>query len=67
MLRVTERNTASCVGLEGELPEVINPGETHDYVHLSGPRGLLLTLEFHEDTYKLYEGLWMDPFELVQV
>jgi len=63
-LRVTERNAATCVGLQGELPEVISPGETHHYVHLSGPKGLLLTLEFHDDTHSLYKGLWIDPFDL---
>ena len=63
-LRVTERNVATCIGVQGELPEVIAPGETHQYVHLSGPRGLLLTLEFHDDSFSLYKGLWIDPFDL---
>ncbi|RKZ36336.1 MAG: hypothetical protein DRQ37_04360 [Gammaproteobacteria bacterium] len=63
-LKVTEKNSAKCAGLEGELPEVIFPGDTHDYVHLSGPRGLILTVEYFEDKVEASKGVWIDPFDL---
>lgn len=63
-LLVTEKNEAQCIGYEGELPEVISVGETHQYVHLSGHRGLLLTIEYADDGTHIYKGLWIDPFEV---
>ena len=63
-LKVTEKNSATCAGLEGELPEVIFPGDTHDYVHLSGPRGLILTVEYFEGKVEASKGVWIDPFDL---
>lgn len=64
-LRVTEKNDAVCTGLEGELPEVISPGEKHQYAHLSGSKGLLLTLEYSGDEIRLFKGVWVDPFEII--
>ena len=61
---VTERGDATCVGAEGTLPEVISIGETHQYAHLSGPRGLILTLEFFDETFSIHKGVWVDPFEI---
>ena len=61
-LRVTEKQTATCVGMEGELPEVSFPGDVHDYVHLSGPRGTIVTGEHFEGTTEFYTGAWVDPF-----
>ena len=61
---ISEKNESTCIGLEGELPEVIRPGDIHRYVHLSGPRGLLLTLEFHDGKVDAYKGIWVDPFEI---
>jgi len=66
-LTVTERNEATCIGVQGELPEVIRPGDKHRYAHLSGPRGVLLTLEFFDDRFKAFKGVWIDPFELQPV
>ena len=63
-LTVTERNEAVCIGFEGELPEVISAGEPHRYVHLSGPRGLLLTIEYSDDEAAVFEGHWIDPYEV---
>jgi hypothetical protein len=63
-LTVTEKNTAECIGFEGELPEIISVGERHNYVHLSGPRGLLLTVEYTDDETLVFKGLWIDPFEV---
>lgn len=62
---VTERGSAVCEGFRGELPEIIEAGETFDYVHLSGPQKELVTLEyFEEDEIYAYRGKWVDPFEI---
>jgi hypothetical protein len=63
-LTVTEKSTATCIGFEGELPEVVVAGEKHDYVHLSGPGGLLLTVEYPERETLVFRGEWIDPFEI---
>jgi len=63
-LRVSEINQASCIGIEGSLPEVIFPGEKHHYVECSGVRGLLYTLECFEGQQQLYKGSWIDPFDI---
>ena len=63
-LKVTEQNVGTCIGFEGELPEITHVGEEHRYVHLSGPRGVLLTVEYDEDETKVFKGTWIDPFEV---
>jgi hypothetical protein len=63
-LLITERGSASCSGVRGELPELIRPGERYDYLHLSGPEGRLLTLEVQNNEFFCYEGQWIDPFEV---
>lgn len=63
-VQVTEKNEARCIGLEGELPEVLIPGDKHRYVHLSAPGGVILTLEFFESTFALHKGVWIDPFDV---
>ncbi|NKC14594.1 MAG: DUF4178 domain-containing protein [Gammaproteobacteria bacterium] len=63
-LKVTEKNWSRCLGYEGELPEVIAVGEEHGYVHLSGPNGLLLTVEYYSDKTQIFRGHWIDPFEV---
>lgn len=63
-LIVTERNSATCIGFEGELPEIIAPGDQHDYVHLSGPGGLLYTIEYADGETEVFKGQWIDPFEV---
>ena len=63
-LKVTEKNLSQCIGFEGELPEVIAVGEEHAYVHLSGPQGLLLTVEYFEGRAGIFRGHWIDPFEV---
>lgn len=63
--KVTERGHAVCAGFRGELPEIIENGETFDYVHLSGPQKELITLEyFSDDEIYAYRGKWVDPFEI---
>ncbi|MEM7254535.1 MAG: DUF4178 domain-containing protein [Pseudomonadota bacterium] len=63
-LTVTEKNEAHCVGLEGRLPEVVMPGDSHQYLHLSGPRGLLYTVEYEPDAIDVHRGNWVDPFDV---
>ncbi|MCP4700331.1 MAG: DUF4178 domain-containing protein [Gammaproteobacteria bacterium] len=63
-LYVTERGHAKCIGLEGELPELHSVGEEYEYVHLSGKKGRLYTLELKKNgVQKYYRGHWADPFE----
>ena len=62
---VTERSEALCEAVRGELPEVLRQGERFRYVHLSGPRGRLLTIEESEGRLSCTEGHWLDPFEIM--
>lgn len=63
--KVTEVGHAECAGFRGELPEIIDPAETFDYAHLSGPKKQLITLEYFEagEIYA-YRGKWVDPFDI---
>lgn len=61
---VTEKGEGICVGFEGELPESINIGEKHLYVHLSQGHGNLITLEFTNNSTQTFKGKWIDPLEL---
>ncbi len=63
-LRVTELNQATCTGIEGQLPEIVHPGDTHRYAHLEGSNGELVTVEYEEDEVTLFEGVWVDPFDI---
>ena len=63
-LRVTELNTATCIGIEGQIPEVIKAGDTYRYAHLEGAKGLLVTAEYDADEVATFhKGLWVDPFD----
>ncbi len=62
--RVTELNHSKCVAVEGELPEVIFPGEVHEYAHLSGKNGEIVTLEYFERQVEAFKGSWIDPFDI---
>lgn len=66
-MTVTEKNSGVCTGIEGELPEEIQPGEKHDYVHLSGAKGALMTVEYADDEVLMFNGIWVDPFDLKAV
>lgn len=63
-LLVTEIEKARCIAVEGELPELLQPGDSFHYVHLSGAKGRLVTLEVSADGLHCYEGRWLDPFEI---
>ena len=66
-LLVTELGQATCVGLEGELPEVISLNDQFQYAHLSGQKQSLFTLELQNNTLSLYKGTWVDAFEIKAV
>ena len=63
-LKVTEVNEGKCIGMEGELPEIVFPGDVHQYAHFSGARGFLVTGEYSDGTSRFFQGAWVDPFEL---
>ena len=63
-LTVTEIDSATCVAVAGELPEIIMPGEIHHYAHCSGKQSVLYTLECAEGERVLYKGTWVDAFEI---
>lgn len=59
---VTEADTTTCMALRGEFPEALRVGQKHDYWHLSGPRGRLVTLEYSDGEFAATEGAWVDPY-----
>ncbi len=61
---VTEIGTGICVGFDGELPEDIELGKEHNYIHLSKGYGHLLTLEISNNKIKSFEGEWIDPLTI---
>jgi hypothetical protein len=64
----TEFGEASYEGMSGAVPEVVQPGRTFHYVHLSAPGRQLITLEYDdpEAAPGVFLGEWMDPF-LIEV
>jgi hypothetical protein len=63
--RVTEKNSATCVGSEGQLPKIIFSGDRFNYIDLTSSIGTSISAEYDEQKLlSLYEGLWIDPFEL---
>lgn len=63
-LLVTEQGRASCVGVQGELPEALAVGDGYTYFHLSGVGGRIYTLEVDRGRAALHRGHWLDPFEV---
>ena len=61
---VTEAETAECVAVRGEFPEVISIGETHLYYDLSGENKEIVTLEQWEDESAWFRGKWIDPWKV---
>ena len=61
---VTEIGEGQCEGFMGELPEIVNPGDSIPYAHLSDSHGQLLTLEYYSQTTRAYKGEWVDPYEI---
>ncbi|MEO5341962.1 MAG: DUF4178 domain-containing protein [Gammaproteobacteria bacterium SHHR-1] len=62
----TEFGRAEYQGMAGALPEVVKPGRTFDYVHLSAPGRQLITLEYDDPAAApgVFLGEWMDPFRI---
>jgi hypothetical protein len=64
---VTEKDSSTCVGIEGQLPELVFPGKVYDYVHLTGSRGVHYTIEYCNGQVQAYKGVWIDPFDIMAV
>lgn len=63
-LLVTEQGRATCTGVQGELPEALEVGDSYNYFHLSGVGGRLYTLEIDCGRAAYHQGHWLDPFEI---
>ncbi len=64
---VTEKNSAECVGFEGELPREIKIGEIYEYAHLSKGGASLVTVEYQNGNMRIFVGEWIDPFKIKRV
>lgn len=62
--RVTEAETATCLAVRGEFPEVLELGEAHLYFDLSAPDGAMATYEKWDGGEAWSIGHWVDPWEL---
>jgi len=61
---VTEIGEGSCEGFAGSLPHRIIIGQTHRYIHLSGYKATLKTLEVDTTGMRTYRGKWINPFDI---
>jgi len=61
---VSERGTGECVGFEGELPESIEIGQSHFYLHLDLGEGGLITIEVTAKETQAFSGKWIDPLTI---
>lgn len=66
-LTVTEKDRATCVGMQGQLPEPMFPGKVHQYIHLSGAKGVHYTLEYFNGQIKAFKGVWIDPYDILSI
>lgn len=64
LLTVAERGRATIVAAEGEIPYRFTPGETYDYVDLSGPAGHFATIDYSGDGPTVYRGRELTLAEL---
>jgi len=62
---VTEVETATCEALRGAFPEVLMVGEQHQFVNCTANGAQLLSGEFWDDQASWYQGLWVDPFDVI--
>lgn len=61
VFHVQEVGNARCIGIEGELPKVIEVGETYPYVDASSLDGkYILSIEYDDDTPSIYLGNWLN-------
>ena len=61
---VMECEEASCLAVRGELPEVIEVGETHRFANLMNAEGAIMSLESWEGGHVWSYGHWVDPFDV---
>lgn len=61
---VTEGDTATCIAMRGQFPEMVQVGDEHYFINASGPSGQILSGEFWEGGHSWSEGIWLDPFKL---
>ncbi len=66
-MTVIEKNTATMIGAEGELPFKIVPNDSYDYIDLLGPKRVAFTVEYQDGGVTCYKGVWIDPFDIVEV
>jgi len=57
---VQEIGEASCLGIEGELPKLVEAGESYPYVDASSPDGrYALGIEYDDDPPTVFHGRWL--------
>lgn len=61
---VTEIEAASCTAVRGAFPEVLDLGEPHRYVDLTGPNGWAATYEEWDSGAAWFTGQWVDPWKV---
>lgn len=61
---VTEVGVGTCEGFAGSLPTNIIEGAEHKYIHLSGYKAQLKTLELDTAGLRTYIGKWINPFDI---
>jgi hypothetical protein len=66
-MTVVEKNSCTMIGAQGELPFKIVPNETYNYIDLLGPKRTSFTIEYQDSGIDCYKGVWVDPFEIVEV
>jgi len=64
---VTEIGTATCEGFTGSLPKNIYKGDSYLYVHLSGLKAQLKTIEVTANGVEVYLGKWISPFDIKEI
>ncbi|MBF9034547.1 DUF4178 domain-containing protein [Rhodobacterales bacterium HKCCE2091] len=61
---VTEADRATCAAFRGELPELMEIGEVHDFIDATGPGGAILSGEMWDGGSAWFLGQWLDPFAI---
>ena len=61
---VTESDTATCIAVRGQFPELVQVKDEHFFLNASGPSGQLMSGEFWEGGHQWFDGVWMDPFTM---
>lgn len=64
---VSEIDEGICEGFEGSLPKAVTVGDTHRYIHLSGSKSMLRTIEIDTSGIEIYEGYWISPFDIGKI